>query len=341
MQIDGNLNNTNTRSREGFIPEENRESFLRESQQGPSFEDLYNSAGRSSFGGKIIHAKDQHGFPVVVFAVRPDQSEADELDRYFSNLTQMTINSYDKFRTLHYIGRTRRGPYWNFHFRRPEDALSLREILEDHIDLDPVWVMKELLRLVNAFGRTRRSAANDHTGIKEYLSLSCLSLDTVFCSCRDNRPGNVMILPLRSLSGTYDYPDELPREAGKDSASERTDVYSIAYLGTEISSWNGSSFKPVSLPAGLESLITRCLSPFPALRPDARAFLNDLMEGQEEEEEGDTAEDPAEGKGIMFFHRLFHSVRESVAGLGSRDDYEDDPDEDDDDDIGGRNSTFR
>ena len=340
MQIDGNLNQTNNRARAAYVPEESREADFRESQ-GPSFEDLYNSAGKSSFGGKIIHAKDQHGFPMVVFVVRPDQSEADELDRYFSNLTQMTINSYDKFRTLHYIGRTRRGPYWNFHFRRPEDALSLREILEDHIDLDPVWVMKGLLRQVNAFGRSRRNAPNDHTGIKEYLSLSCLSLDTVFCSCRDNRPGNIMILPLRSLSGTYDYPDELPREAGKDTASEKTDVYSIAYLGTEIASWNGSSFKSITLPAGLEGLITRCLSPFPALRPDARAFLNDLMDGgDEEEEESDSIEEPEDGRGIMFFHRLFHSVKESVAGLGARGAYEDDL-EDDDDDIGGRNSTFR
>ena len=133
-------------------------------------------------------------------------------------------------------------------------------------------LMKELLSQVLAFGNCRRSAKNDHTGIQEYTSLSCLSLDTVFCSCRDQRHKIVTILPLKGLSGTYDYPDELPREAGKEGASEKTDVYSVAYLGVEVSSWTGTSFKIQGMPEGLEALLTRCLSPFPALRPDDRRF---------------------------------------------------------------------
>ena len=335
MQIDGNLKNRAARPRASSAGRARPDIHT---QHAVSFEELYNQSDRYAFGGKIIDTEDPNGFPVILFILRPEQGEGDELDRYFSNMTQLTVNSYEEFRTMHYTGRSIHGPYWCYHFRRPADALSLRELLQDHVDVDPVWLMKELLCQVNAFGRCRRFAEGDHTGIREYTSLSCLSLDTVFCSCRDQRLKNVTILPLRGISGSYDFPDELPREAGKEGASEKTDVYSVAYLGVEVSSWTGTSFKIQGMPEGLEALLTRCLSPFPALRPNARAFLNDLIDGRDPEQE-----DPEpEKKGKSFFKSLLTGIRESVSGLGSSAEYEDDPDEEEViEDAGGTNATFR
>lgn len=336
MQIDGNLKSRAARPRAQAAAGRTRPDIYAE--RNGSFEDLYNQSRKFAFGGKIVDTEDPNGFPVILFILRPDQGEGDELDRYFSNITQMTVNSYEEFRTMHYTGRSIHGPYWCYHFRRPADALSLRELLQDHIEVDPVWLMKELLEQVNAFGRCRRHAANDHTGIREYTALSCLSLDTVFCSCRDQHLKNVTILPLRGLSGTYDYPDEMPREAGKEGASEKTDVYSVAYLGVEVASWTGTAFKIQGLPQGHEALLTRCLSPFPSLRPDARAFLNDLIDGRDEEAE----EYVPEKKGHGFFSSLLTGIRESVSGLGGSAEYEDDPDmEEENEDRSGSNATFR
>lgn len=335
MQIDGNLKNRAARPRAAAAGKARPDQYT---QRTGSFEDLYNQSDRFAFGGKIVDTQDPNGFPVILFILRPDQGEGDELDRYFSNITQLTVNSYEEFRTMHYTGRSIHGPYWCYHFRRPADALSLRELLADHVEVDPVWLMKELLEQVTAFGRCRRLAEGDHTGIKEYTSLSCLSLDTVFCSCRDQRLKNVTILPLRGLSGTYDFPDEMPREAGKEGASEKTDVYSIAYLGVEAASWTGTSFKIQGMPEGHESLLTRCLSPFPDLRPDARAFLNDLIEGKDPQPVPVETERNRKG----FFGSLLTGLRESVAGLGSSAEYEDDPDEEEViEDNGGTNATFR
>ncbi len=340
MQIDGNLKGRPVRSRTaaagGAAGRPRPETYT---ERSGSFEDLYNQSKKLAFGGKIVDTKDPNGFPEIRFILRPDQGEGDELDRYFSNITQMTINSYEEFRTMHYTGRSIHGPYWCYHFRRPVDALSLRELLQDHIEVDPVWLMKELLEQITAFDRCRRHASNDHTGIREYTSLSCLSLDTVFCSWRDQQLKNVTILPLRGQSGTYDYPDEMPREAGKEGASEKTDVYSVAYLGVEVASWTGTSFRIQGMPQGHESLLTRCLSPFPSLRPDARAFLNDLIGGKGEEEEEEYV---AEKKGRGFFSSILSGIKESVSGLGGSAEYEDDPDgEEEDEDVSGSNATFR
>lgn len=335
MQIDGNLNSRKARSRASAAGSPRPEIHT---DRYSSFEDLYNQSDKFAFGGKIIDTEDPNGFPVILFILRPDQGEGDELDRYFLNINQMTVNSYGEFRTMNYTGRTIHGPYWCFRFSRPDDALSLRELLADHIEVDPVWLMKELLEQVIAFGRCRRRAEGDHTGIRGYTALSCLSLDTVFCSCRDQQLKNVTILPLRGLSGTYDFPDEMPREAGKEGASEKTDVYSIAYLGVEAASWNGTSFRIQGMPQGHENLLTRCLSPFPDLRPDARAFLNDLLDGND-----DIPVRPVEktaGKG--FWKSILSGTRDYFSGLGSSAVYEDEQDEEDvNEDADGSNATFR
>lgn len=336
MQIDGNLKRKTSGPR--TAPAGGAGTDIH-TQHFSSFEDLYNHADRHAFGGRIIDTLDPNGFPVILFILRPDQGEGDELDRYFLNINQMRENSYGEFRTMTYKGRSIHGPYWCFRFSKPNDALSLREILSDHMDVDPEWLMKELLSQVLAFGNCRRSAKNDHTGIQEYTSLSCLSLDTVFCSCRDQRHKIVTILPLKGLSGTYDYPDELPREAGKEGASEKTDVYSIAYLGVETSSWTGTEFRIKGMPQGREALLTRCLSPFPDLRPSARDFIHALKNG---EEETDIIEQEKKEEGKSFWKSLLSGTREYFSGFGSSAVYEDDQEEDDvSEDADGSNATFR
>ena len=151
----------------------------------------------------------------------------------------------------------------------PGQALIVRKNGESL--LEQILRFQEAVRLYGPF----------ETDTGRVLSLSCLSLDTVYCSMKGRKLEHISILPLRCLPGSYDYPAELPREAGRRSCSEKTDVYAAACIAAEIANWTPDGVRMKSLPSSCAGLLTECLSPFPELRPAAASVLDALRAPEE------------------------------------------------------------
>jgi hypothetical protein len=176
-----------------------------------------------AFGGYIRSAADEGGYPTIDFLVRTDDEASGVLDRYFRAMDRMTLDSYGSFSCLRYSGADgkprREGSFTCFRFSRPRNARSLRETLLSGVRLDSRQILMRLLEQILRFQEAVRLYGPFETDTGRVLSLSCLSLDTVYCSMKGRKLEHISILPLRCLPGSYDYPAELPREAGRRSCT--------------------------------------------------------------------------------------------------------------------------
>ncbi len=238
-----------------------------------------------AFGGYIRSAADEGGYPTIDFLVRTDDEASGVLDRYFRAMDRMTLDSYGSFSCLRYSGADgkprREGSFTCFRFNRPRNARSLRETLLSGVRLDSRQILIRLLEQILRFQEAVRLYGPFETDTGRVLSLSCLSLDTVYCSMKGRKLEHISILPLRCLPGSYDYPAELPREAGRRSCTEKTDVYAAACIAAEIANWTPDGVRMKSLPSSCAGLLTECLSPFPELRPAAASVLDALRAPEE------------------------------------------------------------
>lgn len=233
-------------------PDRTRKIFP-ETQLPQNLQTAIENADISCFGGRVVDYKDRDGYPIKVFAVQVDQKKAEEMDSYFNLVCNHTVQGC----FLMYTGFDNYGMYYCFKFNVKENMTSLRKRLEEdgRNACNPLDILAQQIAILVAYDDFWYARQED------YHPLCCISQDTVFV---DEKYNSLVLLPLKSVSN--DYPDELPREAGKPEASVKTDIYSAAYLTAELAD---ASSGPKSLP----DFVAGCLWPF----PEWRLSLNELM----------------------------------------------------------------